>query len=270
MKRSDTGPFPVRLRRNSLKKKLESQDYVIGTFLQIAAPQLVEILGLAGFDFLIIDGEHGPISPGEKENLIRAGLSTDINVMVRSADCAPSAISQPLDWGAAGIQAPQVESAEMARQVVRASKYHPLGMRGLQPFVRAADYRAYPTDQYLNEANAETLVVVQVEGVEGLANLGAILQVQGVDIAFLGPYDLSQSLGIPGQVRDPRVRQAMADAVHLARRTGKRIGTFCDDVEIALEYRALGVSYLTVSMDASIFLSCARSMASSLKISLVL
>jgi 4-hydroxy-2-oxoheptanedioate aldolase len=265
MNRFAAGPHRVQLRRNSLREKLESQDYVIGTFVQIAAPQLVEILGLGGFDFCVIDGEHGPISPGEKENLIRAGLSTDISVLVRSADCAPCAISQPLDWGADGIQAPQVESAEMARQVVRASKYHPLGMRGLQPFVRAASYRAYPTDQYLNEANAQTLVVVQVEGVEGLENLESILQVRGVDIAFLGPYDLSQSLGIPGQVRDPRVRQALADAVHLARKAGKRIGTFCDDVEIALEYRALGVSYLTVSMDTSIFLSCARSMASKLK-----
>jgi 4-hydroxy-2-oxoheptanedioate aldolase len=253
-----------KFRANSLKKKLESQEYVIGTFLQIGAPALVELLGLAGFDFVILDGEHGPLSPSEKENLIRAGLSTDISVMVRSADCDPSAIAQPLDWGAAGIQAPQVETAEIARQVVRASKYHPQGMRGLQPYVRAASYRAYPTDQYLDKANTETTVVIQVEGATGLANLESILEVEGVDIAFIGPYDLSQSLGMPGQVRHPKVQQAMVDAVRLAKKVGKRIGTFCDDAEVAAEYKRLGVSYLAVSIDSNMFLAGARSISSKL------
>jgi 4-hydroxy-2-oxoheptanedioate aldolase len=255
----------TRLRVNSLKKKLESCDFVIGTFLQIPAPQLVELLGLAGFDFLIVDGEHGAMGSIEMENLIRAALSTEISVMVRPANCNACAISQPLDWGAAGIQAPQVDSGEMARQVVRASKYHPLGMRGLQPYVRAASYRACSTDEYLCKANAETLVVVQVEGKEGLADLESISQVEGVDVIFVGPYDLSQSLGVPGQVGHSRVRQTIADTVQLVQNAGKYFGTYCDDVETALEYRKLGVSYLSVSIETKILLAGARSMIARLR-----
>jgi 4-hydroxy-2-oxoheptanedioate aldolase len=256
---------PMRLRANSLRKKLQSQDCVIGTFLEIPAPPPIELLGLAGFDFVVIDREHGPIDLKDTENLIRSGATTEISVVVRPPACDSLAISQPLDCGAAAVQVPQIDSAEMARTVVRSSKYHPLGMRGLQPCVRSASYRAYDTSDYLASANEESAVIVQVEGVEGLSNLDSILNVEGVDVAFIGPYDLSQSLGIPAQVKHPRVLQAMVEAVAMARRTGKRIGTYCDDVETAYEYRKLGVAYLTVSIDAYIFLSAARSMVSRLR-----
>jgi len=258
-------PEPRLLRTNSLKKKLDSQDAVVGTFLEISAPALVELLGLAGFDFVVVDGEHGPIDLKDTENLIRAGLSTQISVIVRAPDCVPTAIAKPLDFGAAGIHVPQVESADMARLAIQASKYHPLGSRGLQPYVRSASFRSYPTADYLRLANEETMIVAQVEGVKGIANLEAILNVEGIDVAFIGPYDLSQSLGIPGQVKHAKVKEAMVNAVRLAGQLGKRIGTYCDDVETAIEYRDAGVSYLTVSIDAYIFLSSARSIIAKLK-----
>ena len=256
---------PMRLRGNSLKEKLASQKFVVGTFLEIPSPVLVELLGLAGFDFVIVDREHGPIDRSQTENLIRAGVSTDISVIVRTSNGEATAVAQPLDWGADGIQVPQVASAEMARQVVHSSKYHPLGMRGLQPYVRAASYHSYDTAEYLAHANQESVVIAQVEGVEGIKNLDSILQVEGLDIAFVGPYDLSQALGIPAQVKDARVREAMAGAVLSARKAGKSVGTYCDDVESAQEYIALGVSYLAVSIDAYIFLSSARSIISKLR-----
>ncbi len=255
----------ARLRVNSLKKKLDSQEFVAGTFLEIPSAAVVELLGLAGFDFVVIDREHGPIGLRDTENLIRAGLSTGISVVVRPPNIDPFAIAQPLDWGAAGVQVPQIASVEMARQVVCSSKYHPLGMRGLQPCVRAASYRAYETAEYLSNANEDGVVVVQVEGVEGIENLDSILKVDGLDVVFIGPYDLSQALGIPAQVRDPRVHESMAGAVRLAQKTGKRIGTYCDDAETALQYRELGITYLTISIDACIFLSGARSIISKLR-----
>ncbi len=238
---------------------------MVGTFLEIPAPQLVELLGLAGFDFVIVDREHGSIDLKDTENLIRSGAATEISVVVRSPDCDPPSLSKPLDFGAAGLQVPQVSSVQMAVNAVRASKYHPLGMRGLQPYVRSASYRAYDTQEYLARANDETVLIVQVEEMAGTQNLQAILQVEGVDIAFIGPYDLSQSLGIPGQVKDPRIYEAMAEAVALAGKAGKKIGTYCDDVETAQEYRKLGVSYLAVGIDAGIFLSGARSLVSRLR-----
>lgn len=256
---------PIRLARNSLRKRLHSQECVIGTFLEIASPAVVELLGLAGFDFVVVDREHGPIDLQDTEQLIRAGSSTGISVVVRVPCCEPNEISQPLDMGAAGIQVPQVETAEMAQVVVAASKYHPLGTRGLQPYVRSASYRAYATADYLANANDDTLVVVHVEGERGVANLESIVQVEGLDVVFIGPYDLSQSLGIPGQVKDARVRHAMLEACRIAKHHQKWVGTFSDDVETALAYRDVGVSYLTISIDAHIFLTSARSIISKVK-----
>jgi 4-hydroxy-2-oxoheptanedioate aldolase len=258
-------PHSVRLRHSSLNAKLQSRQFVVGTFLEIPSPALVELLGLAGFDFVVVDREHGAIDLKDTEELIRAGLSTAISVMVRVPTCEPAAISQPLDMGAAGIHVPQIETVQMAELAVNSSKYHPLGNRGLQVYVRSASYGARGAPDYLATANHDLLIVVQVEGEKGVANLDAILNVKGVDVAFIGPYDLSQSLGFPGQVQHPCVQQTMADAIQKARKADKHIGTYCDDVETAVHYRGIGVSYLTVSIDAYIFLSGARSIVSRLK-----
>lgn len=258
-------PTASHLRTNSLKRKLKEKNCVIGTFVEIPAPAIIEMLGLAGFDFAVIDREHGPIDRNECEQLIRAGLSSDISVLVRVSGHDAATMAQPLDQGAAGIHVPHVTSAEMARFAVQATRYHPLGDRGIQPYVRAASYRSFSTAEYLATANDETLLVAQVEGTEGIANLESILCVEGIDVAFVGPYDLSQSLGIPGQVWDPRVRDAISSAVRLARQSGKRIGTYCDDPELATEYRQIGVSYLTVNIDAGMFLAGARNLMAKLQ-----
>lgn len=256
---------PKGLRSNLLSERYESQGFAIGTFLEIPSPQLVELLGLAGFDFVIIDCEHGAIGLEKTEDLIRAAATTGISPMVRVARCDPIAIRQPLDMGAAGVHVPQINSAEMARQAVRAATFFPKGERGLQPFVRAASYRAYPTAEFLQEANENVVVVLHIEGVEGVANFDEILKVDGVDVAFIGPYDLSQSLGIPGMVQSPLVREKMTTIIDKAKGKKIAVGTYCDDVSTAMEWRSLGVTYLAVSLDASIFLSAARRMVSRLK-----
>ena len=256
-----------RLGKNSLKSKLQSQGFVVGTFLEIPSPPLVELLGLAGFDFVVIDREHGSIDLRDTEELIRASLSTQVCPMVRVPNCEAVVISQTLDMGAAGVHVPHITSVEMAEVAVHASKYFPMGRRGLQPYVRAASYRAYDTHEYLASVDGDTVIVAQVEGEQALTELSGIVAVEGVDVAFIGPYDLSQSLGIPGQVKHARVQNAMAEAIRNACKVGKSIGTYCDDVETAIEYRNLGISYLTVSIDAHIFLSGARSLVSGLKAS---
>ena len=242
------------LRRNSLKPKLAAGDCVIGLFLQIPSPQLVEILGLAGFDFVIIDGEHGSIDLSQMEDLIRASLSTNISPMVRVPECDPVAIRQPLDMGAAGIHVPQIGSAEAGALAIRSSRYYPAGDRGLQPFVRSASYRAEPTARYLASASDDLTMVFHIEGQGGVEALDGILALDGLDVVFMGPYDLSQSLGLPGQVKHPLVREKMIGIVERARRAGKCVGTFCDDAATAREWRELGVNYLAVGLDAGIFL----------------
>jgi len=256
---------PSQLRTNSLKKKLDLAPFVVGTFLEIPSPQLIELLGLAGFDFVVIDCEHGAIDLKDTAQLIRASLSTEISPLVRVPTCEPVAVRQPLDMGAVGIHVPQIGSAAMAQLAVRSAKFFPKGERGLQPFVRAASYHSYSTSDYLNAANEDTAIVLHLEGTRGVSSIDEIFKVEGFDVAFLGPYDLSQSLGIPGQVKDPRILATMREMVQKAQPVGVRIGTYCDDVETALEYRELGVTYLTISIDAFIFLSSARDMVSRLK-----
>jgi len=131
---------------------------------------------------------------------------------------------------------------------VRAAKFFPAGERGLQPYVRAASYRAFPTADFLRQTNEEVFVVLHIEGRRGVAAFEEISQVEGVDVAFLGPYDLSQSLGIPGMVNSPLVREKMAEIVAAAK--GKRL--------------AIG-TYLAVSLDAGLLLKAARSVVSRLK-----
>jgi len=249
-----------------LKEKIRNQKSVVGTFLGIASPVIVELLGLAGFDFVVIDCEHSAIGLQVAEDLIRAGHSTEISVLVRVARCDPHLISLSLDMGAAGIQVPQIESPEMAITAANAARYHPLGSRGLQPYVRSASYRSYETAEYLATANQESLLVAQIEGQKGINNLDSILAVEGLDVAFFGPYDLSQSLGVPGQVREPRVLEMVKSAIAIARNSGKHVGIYCDNAETAIEYRSIGVSYLAVGIDTGIFLSAARAMIERLKV----
>ncbi len=253
------------LRNNSLKRKLSERDFVLGTFLEIPSPQLVEILGLAGFDFVVIDREHGTIDLQQTEDLIRACLSTEISPIVRVAGCDPVLIRQPLDMGAAGVHVPQIGSVESAALAIRSSCFHPRGDRGLQPFVRAASYRAYPTAVYLERTNGDTAMIFHIEGKQGVDALDGILALDGTDVAFLGPYDLSQSLGVPGQVKHPMVREKMIEVVEKGKAAGKCIGAYCDDIDTAREWRTAGVRYLAVSLDAGIFLRGAEAVVRGLR-----
>ncbi|MCW5982810.1 MAG: hypothetical protein KIT09_32270 [Bryobacteraceae bacterium] len=254
-----------RLKAHLLAERYAAQGYVIGTFVTIPSPQIVEILGLAGFDFVVIDTEHGAINLETTENLIRAAVAGGVCPLVRVSHCDPIAIRQPLDMGAAGVHVPQIESAEQARLAVESATFHPKGNRGLQPYVRAASYRAFPTPEYLAETNRNVSVVLHIEGARGVAAFDEIAGVDGVNVAFLGPYDLSQSLGIPGQVDSPLVRDKMKEIVGAAKDKPVRIGTYCDDVATAWQWRDLGVTYLAVSLDANVLLRGAREMVGAFK-----
>lgn len=237
------------LRQNWLKPKLAEKPYVIGTFVEIPSPQVVEILGLAGFDFVVIDCEHGAIGLEKVEDMVRAGAAADVSVFVRVPQCDPVAIRLPLDMGAAGVHVPQVESLAMARTAASSARFFPRGNRGMQPYVRGASYRSFPTPVHLQQSNDLVTVVVHIEGAGGVADMDKILALDGIDVAFLGPYDLSQAFGVPGQVDDPRIHQAIGDAV---KRAGDKmvIGTYADSPESARRWLDAGVRYVTLGLDA--------------------
>ncbi|MCX6142359.1 MAG: aldolase/citrate lyase family protein [Ignavibacteriales bacterium] len=241
------------MREHRLKQRLYSGQVVYGPFIKLTDPAIVEIAGHAGFDFVIIDTEHGPASVETMQNLIRAAENVDIAPIVRVTENNPGQILRAMDVGAYGIQVPQISLKSDAEALIRAAKFHPAGERGVCRYVRAAKYSSMDRFKYFREANEETLVIAHVEGLDGLANLPEIVQVDGLDVVFLGPYDLSQSCGVPGQVDHPKVIEAMMEAVRLAKNNGKIVGTFVESVEKAKDWTACGVQYISYSVDAGIF-----------------
>ncbi len=249
----------------SLRERLQQGYFVLGTFLEVPSPALVEMLAIAGFDFLIIDREHGSIDLDTAENLVRAAEAAGIAPVIRVPTNDPVAVRQPLDMGAAGTQVPQVGSKQEAERVVQAATFAPTGDRGLQPFVRGARYGADGAIAFMERANRDALLVVHIEGERGAANLPGILEVDRIDVVFIGPYDLSQSLGVPGQVEHPLVEAKVREIVAMARAASKCVGIFCDTPARVRKWRALGVQYAAISMDAMIFVNACRELVRQVK-----
>ena len=248
----------------ALKAKLAKGESAYGPFMKTADAAFVECAGHAGFDFAILDMEHGPASFADLQNLIRGAEAAGVVPIVRTGDASEGAISKALDLGAKGVQVPQVQSADEAKAVVKAAKYFPQGERGVCRFVRAARYSSTPRSEYFALAN-EALVILQVEGKQALTRLDSILSVDGLDILFIGPYDLSQSLGVPGQVAHPSVVEAITGITVQAKKAGVTTGVFCDTPEAAALWRSAGIQYLSYSVDVGIFTDACRNIIANLK-----
>jgi len=237
---------------NKLKKIFAEGKAALGTFVLCNAPDLVEIIGLSGFDFVVIDNEHSPLGHESSQHLIRAAELRGLTPIVRIPNSLESTILHTLDIGAHGIQVPQVNDAETAKAIISRSKYHPLGKRGVA-FPRSADYGQTDIAKYFDSANSETMVVVHCENQTCLENLDAICQIPGIDVVFFGPYDMSQSMGITGQVTHPRIQEAAEKLVAAAKKHGKVAGIFAGSGALAKERAAQGFQYITVGMDTVLF-----------------
>ncbi len=252
---------------NPLQKALAAGRTTLGPFCKMSEPTIYELAGLAGFDFAIIDMEHGPLGFGTAQQLLRtcelAGISPVIRIPANRAEY----VQRALDIGAHAVQVPEINTPADARRLVDAAKFHPVGCRGVCRFVRAAEYTRLEKQEYFAVANRGQLVVAHIEGRTGLENLDAILAVAGIDVLFIGPYDLSQSLGVPGQTDHPRVQDAMTDIVTRSRAAGKTVGTFVETAEQALHWQKRGVLYLVYSVDVGLLLQAFRSVVASVRAS---
>jgi len=241
-----------------LKDRLQNGDCLFGPFLNLCHPAVMEIAGIAGFDFAIIDTEHGEISADRAVDMIRAAKLAGISPVVRVYGNQPELISKALDIGAEAVQIPQISSRSEAQAAVYAAKFSPEGCRGANRYVRAARYSAADKAAYFAKANQETAVIIQVEGKVGLDNLAEIITVPGIDVLFIGPYDLSASLGIPGQVEHPLIMAAMNKTMDLAQKAGVAIGFFVDDARSAVKWKKAGVQYLSFAADVGLLYDAFR------------
>ncbi len=254
-----------KMKKNNLKEALKEGKNVFGPFMKFTDPAAVEIMGFAGFDFVIIDTEHGPISIQNVQNMIRAAESVNVTPVVRVSDNDEAIILRALDIGAQGIQIPQINSKAEAIRAVKSVKYSPQGERGVCRYVRTANYSSMDKFKYFKYANNETIIIAHIEGVEGINNLDEILSVPGIDIIFIGPYDLSQSLGIPGEVSHPLVTEKMKEVIIKCRENKVSVGTFADDVKTAKFWVSLGVQYISFSVDVGILYSVSNTIVNKLK-----
>jgi len=252
------------LKENYLKRTLNEGKVVFGPFMKFTDPAAVEIMGFAGFDFVIIDAEHGPISMETAQNMIRATESVNITPIIRVGNNDEALILRALDIGAQGIEIPQINSKADAVRAVKSVKYSPQGERGVCRYVRAANYSSMDKFKYFESANKETMIIAHIEGVEGINNLDEILSVPGIDVIFIGPYDLSQSLGISGQVNHPLVTEKMKEVVSKCKESKVAAGTFADDVETAKLWISLGVQYMAFSVDVGILYETSKNIVNHL------
>lgn len=249
----------------SLKEKLKHGENVYGPFWRTSACALVEILGNVGFDFFVIDMEHGPHSVETVGMLIRVANMSRVAPIVRVPENTKSAISRALDRGATGILVPHVSTKAETQKVVSASKFFPNGERGMDIHGRPANYGMVSKEQYLSEANQNTLVAIQIENLQGVKGLKDILEVKGIDVIFIGPYDLSQSMGIPGQVSHPELISEMEKMVKLIRGAGTVAGIYVDDPQTAKRWTDLGVQFISILIDVLIFYQGCKSLLEKLK-----
>jgi len=253
------------VRKNYLKKTLQNGKVVFGPFMKFTDPAAVEIMGFAGFDFVIIDAEHGPISMENAQNMIRVAEAVNITPIIRVGSNDEVLILRALDIGAQGIEIPQINSKPDAVRAVKSVKYSPQGERGVCRYVRAANYSSMDKFKYFESANKETMIIAHIEGVEGINNLDEILSVSGIDVIFIGPYDLSQSLGIPGQVNHSLVVEKMKEVVLKCKQNKVAVGTFADDIETAKSWVSLGVQYMSFSVDVGILYEISKTIVNKLK-----
>lgn len=229
------------------KEKLCSS-VLAGTFLNLGSTAAVEIAAGVGFDWLLIDLEHGSGSLAELRGLLLACRESPVSPIVRIRSVDPDTVKFVMDSGAAGIMFPFVSSPEEARRAVDCMKYPPVGTRGVAGIIRATDY-GRKWKEYFAEANARSLVVVQIETAAAVEAAAEIAAVGGVDVLFVGPLDLSVSLGCPGDFSPPHFVAALQKVIAACQSHGKACGILSRP-EFVTQHKQLGFQFLALGSDS--------------------
>ena len=233
---------------NKLKKALANGELQTGAWLGLVDGYAAEVAGTAGFDWVLVDGEHAPNGTTEISKQIGALSASPSSVIVRVPKGEDWFIKQVLDAGAQTVMVPMVETGAQAAEMSRAMLYAPQGIRGVGSALgRASQWTGI--EDYLTTANDQMCLIVQVEAQRGLDNLDDILTVEGVDAVFIGPADLAADMGYLGNDQAPEVQAVMEDAVKRIRAAGKAAGIMCPDPVLAEKFIGWGVNFACVAID---------------------
>jgi 2-dehydro-3-deoxyglucarate aldolase len=230
----------------TFRTRLRAGETLLGSMVTLPAAAIAEILAEVGFDWLFIDGEHGPFDTGDIVGILQA-VGNRIACIVRVPAAEEAPIKKILDQGAEGIIVPQVNTVEQAVTVVRAARYSPLGSRGVG-LSRAQGYGLH-FQKYLETANEQITVIVQAEHARAVENIESIVKVEGIDAVLVGPYDLAASLGKMGQIDDPCVTDAIEHVTKTCQAAGIPLGYFGASAAALRPYMKRGYTLINAGVD---------------------
>jgi 2-keto-3-deoxy-L-rhamnonate aldolase RhmA len=242
----------------TFRQRLRQGDLLLGQMvLELFTPGIGQMLASCGLDFVIFDMEHGRCDISLLAEMVAGCRGSNIFPIARVPDVAYAPLSRPLDLGARGVMVPRVETRMQAEDIVSQLKYAPLGRRGVALGIAHDLYRAGNAD-FFAQANEETCVILLLETVKAFENLEAIISVPGVDIAWVGHYDLTVSMGIPAQFEHPRFLTAMEELATVCRRQGVAPGFLPSTPELAVHWINKGFRALSLGSDIGVFLDGVR------------
>ncbi|RKK02671.1 hypothetical protein EBE87_25105 [Pseudoroseomonas wenyumeiae] len=246
-----------------LKARMRAGENLVGCFIMLPSPALVEMAGYAGFDFVILDTEHGAATSETLEHQLRAADASGISALVRTSSMNPGEILRVLDAGATGIVVPHVRTPADAEAIASAAHYPPYGCRGIATTSRAGRHGFISVAEHLSRAHDSTIVLPQIEDADALPYVSAIAGTAGVDGIFIGPADLSISLGHPGNHSDPQVLAAIEKAAQEACAAGSIVSTFASSSNEANAFFRRGIKMVMFST-TSLFTATLRDTVSGL------
>ena len=225
---------------------------------EFANPNIVRVLAKGGYEFIIIDDEHGYFDLSQVAAIVALAESRGIPIMVRIPGVTRDYITKILDMGAEGILVPMVNTPEQAKEIVRYAKYAPLGKRGVSTTRAHTDYDPPALEEYFREANKRTLIAVQFETQEAISNLEEIASVEGIDALFIGPNDLACDMGIPGKVADPKILDAVAKVTEYGNRLGKPTGIITSNTKLIEGCIERGVQFFSYGSELDLLKAAAK------------
>jgi 4-hydroxy-2-oxoheptanedioate aldolase len=240
------------MKENKLKQRLNSGEVLLGTWTVISSPTLIEIMGSAELDFVIIDHEHGPFSFEVSENMIRAAENSDCTPLIRVPENNPSYILRALEIGAHGILVPQIDDSMQAKLAIDSIYYSPLGNRGVSAFTRASGFNASEVKGRNVKVNKNILSILLVESAIAIENIEEILENSNIDIIYIGTYDLSHSLGTPDNIYSKEVMKTLEKTAKIIRQNNVACGVLAQSEKDIKNWVGMGFQFLPYIADCGI------------------
>jgi 2-keto-3-deoxy-L-rhamnonate aldolase RhmA len=259
-------PVPVPVPENLLRRKLAAGQRCVGTMVvESRQASVMTLLAHGGLDWVILDNEHGPFSIETLADLSRAARAAGVTPIVRVPELSYAHVVQPLDAGAQGLMLPRVTERAQVEQVVRWMKYPPAGQRGAVLGRGHTNFLAGPLADTLEGLNRESFLVIQIETVEAVERLEALLSVPGVDAALVGPTDLSLALGVPGKMDDPVLVRAIEAVLAACEKHGVVPAIHTNDVQMTASWARRGMRLVSINSEAGLLMAGVRAAVATIR-----